>query len=70
MRKEFGKEDADAAEGLSRLGEVRFRPALMRFSEALQEYGDIGLPQEIEEFVTTSLTLARQIEVWLAIQNA
>lgn len=69
-KREFGKEDADAADGLARLGEVRFRPALMRFREALQEYGDLGLPQEIEEFVTTSMMLAQQAEVWLAIQNA
>ena len=70
-KKEFGENNAmNATEALSQLGEVRFRPGLMRFSESLQEYGDLGLPQEIEEFVATSMMLARQIEVWLAIQNA
>lgn len=68
-KKEIGV-DADAADGLSRLGEVRFRPELMRFGEALQEYGTLGLPKEIEEFVTTSMKLAQQIEVWLAVRNA
>lgn len=68
-KKEIGV-DADAADGLSRLGEVRFRPALTRFSEALQEYGNLGLPKELEEFVTTSMLLAREIEVWLALRGA
>lgn len=68
-KKEIGV-DANAADGLSRLGEVRFRPALMRFSEALQEYGNLGLPKEMEEFVTTSMMLAQEIEVWLAVRSA
>lgn len=68
-QKEIGV-DADAADGLSRLGEVRFRPGLMRFGEALREYGNLGLPKEIEEFVKTSMMLAQQIEVWLTAQNA
>lgn len=62
--------NADAADGLSRLVEVRFRPELVRFSEALQGYGKLGLPKEVEEFVATSMTLAKQIEDWIAAQDA
>lgn len=68
-KKEIGV-NADAADGLSWLGEVRFRPALMRFNEALQEYGNLGLPKEVEEFVTTSMMLAQEIEVWLGVRSA
>lgn len=68
-KKEIGA-NADAADGLSRLVEVRFRPVLVRFSEALQKYGKLGLPKEVEEFVKTSMKLAQQIEDWLIDQNA
>ena len=54
-----------AADGLFRLEEARFLPVLARFRVVLQGFGEPGLGEELEEFVTTSMTLIQRIEVWL-----
>lgn len=54
-----------AADGLFRLEEARFLPVLARFRVVLQGCAGPGLVEELEEFVTTSMTLIQRIEVWL-----
>lgn len=62
---------ANAADGLSCLEQARFLPRLHRFYGAMQGVGEQSdLFEEAEEFVTTSIMLTQQIEVWLATQNA
>ena len=61
---------ANAADGLSRLEEARFLPGVERFTEVLRADGEDGLPKDVEEFVTTTLPLTRQIEYWLTVQKA
>ena len=62
---------ANAADGLSCLEQARFLPVLWRFFRAMQGYGEHSdLFEEAEEFVTASIRLTQQIEVWLGTQNA
>lgn len=62
---------ADAADGLSCLEQARFMPVLKRFVEVMQGYGEQpDLFNDLEEFVTTSMRLTQNIEIWLAIQNS
>lgn len=61
---------ANAADGLSRLEEARFLPVVERFTKVLQADGENGLPKDVEEFVTTTMPLTRQIEYWLTTQKA
>lgn len=56
---------AGAADGLFRLEEARFLPVLARFFVVLKEHGRPRLWEQVEEFVTTSMKLTEQIEVWL-----
>lgn len=62
---------ANAADGLSCLEQARFLPVLRRFFEAMQGYGEQSdLFEEAEKFVTVSIKLTQQIEIWLGAQNA
>lgn len=62
---------ADVADGLSRLERARFMPVLKRFDEAMQGYeGKPHLIKQVEDCVTASLEIHRNLEVWLGIQNA
>lgn len=61
---------ANAADGLSRLEEARFLPVVERFTQVLKADGEDGLSKDVEEFVTTTLPLTRQIEYWLTTQKA
>lgn len=67
-RTEVG-EDADAADGLSRLEDARFMPVLARFILIFEGYRQPDLFEEVEEFVTTSITLSERIEFWLHTQG-
>lgn len=61
--------EADAADGLTRLEEVRFTPVLASFSAVFDGFGEPSLIEEIKEFVETSVKLYRQIDFWLKTQD-
>lgn len=62
---------ATAADGLSCLEKARFLPVLQRFFAAMQGNGEQSdLFEEAEEFITVSIRLTQQIEIWLGTQNA